>query len=207
MGDRGGGLLHECSRKYLLLSICTIQFDFQSLWTNFKPSKFRMKTPSERNFEGHKTKTKPKFKKKRFSNLRFRLDDGKFCQVPNWVASIWGIMGTVCCIILVYNIFHYPLLTSSPSSDLSGLIWSLQKSAWKRHLSQIHRSVKRKRNRKSKNGPTSFEYFPILYESLIIFEISHLSREGISFEIFDFRNFDGPVTSTGFIVISKKRSY
>ena len=43
------------------LSIVTTQSELRPLWT--RPSKFRVKTPSEPNSEGHKTKTKSKLEK------------------------------------------------------------------------------------------------------------------------------------------------
>ena len=63
MGSHGGGLLHDSSGRYLLLSIFTIQFELRPLWTDSRPSKLRVKTPSEPKSKGHKTKTKPKFEK------------------------------------------------------------------------------------------------------------------------------------------------
>ena len=64
----GGSLLHGCKRKYLLLSIVTIQSDLRPVWTDLRPSNIRVKTPSEPNPEGHKTKTKPKFDKKPYES-------------------------------------------------------------------------------------------------------------------------------------------
>ena len=36
-----------------------------------------------------------------------------------------GVVGTVCCMVVVENTFYYPLLQSNPNSDLSELIWGL----------------------------------------------------------------------------------
>ena len=55
------GGLHGCSSDYLLISIVTIQSDLRPLRADLKPSKLRVKTPSDPNLEGHKTKTKAKF--------------------------------------------------------------------------------------------------------------------------------------------------
>ena len=46
-GGHGGGLLHDFSRWYLLLSIVTIQSEPRPFWTGLRPSKIRAKTPSE----------------------------------------------------------------------------------------------------------------------------------------------------------------
>ena len=38
-----------------------------------------------------------------------------------------GVMGAVCCMILVDDTFYYPLLSSNSNSELSGLIQGLRK--------------------------------------------------------------------------------
>ena len=68
-------------------------------------------------------------------------------------------MGAFCCMISVDDTFYYAMLPSNPSSDFSGLIKGLQKSAWKRRLSQIQRVVKRKPNRNSNKWPDKFQIF------------------------------------------------
>ena len=54
-----------------------------------------------------------------------------------------------------------------------------------RCLNQVQRPIKRKRNRNSKNGPTNFIYLLIVWESVIIFEISQWMSENIGFGIVD----------------------
>ena len=104
-------------------------------------------------------------------------------------------MGAVCCMILVDDTYYYPFLPSNSSSDLSGLIQGLQKFAWKtppEPNSEGHKTITKPEF--EKNGPTRFRHLPILYESLITFEISHWMWEEIGFEIVDLRNFDSLVT-------------
>ena len=78
-GGSWGGLLHVS--RYHLISIVTIQSDLRPLWTNLKPSKFHVETPSKPILEGHKSKTKQKFTKMARQVLdicTFSLNEGGF---------------------------------------------------------------------------------------------------------------------------------
>ena len=91
----------------------------------------------------HKTKTKPEFQKNGPTNFRYLsivYESSMIFEVSHemreeifkpsvqikrsdsGVASIWGVMGAVCCIIVVDDTFYYPSLPSNPCSDVSELI-------------------------------------------------------------------------------------
>ena len=52
----------------------------------------------------------------------------KIAQVPDHVAATKWDMRAVCCMMLVDDNFHYPLIPSNPLCDLSELIFEVFKN-------------------------------------------------------------------------------